>query len=198
MSKNIQNPFNEFLFEAAEPDTTEPDGTNEPVEQPADDPSADETSPEDQPDPSLAQDIAGDNSDLDTKIETLQKELDELQKKYDLENEVNLLKRRLDNLNIVDDTNLNDSLNQSAKLEIKFVKRAIRRIKSKIIKEGNLSSSQQNKIILELETNPQLTSQEIAAKLSSDIKAKEQDIFDFIRNSDFRFRHRHRRLRDSN
>jgi hypothetical protein len=172
---------------------TEDTGTNEPVEEPVDDAAI---KPGDAPDPALAEGLANDTSEIDSQVDKMQKELDELQKKFNLENEVKILKRRLDNITVTDDTNMNDSLNQSAHREIRYVKRAMRRLMSKYFKEGSLSSVQEDKIISELETNPQLSGQEIAAKLSSEIKAKEQDIFDFIRNTDFRFRHRHRRLRD--
>jgi hypothetical protein len=36
-----------------------------------------------------------------------------------------------------------------------------------------------------------MSCQQIAASLASKLNASEQDIFDFIRNTDYRFRHRH-------
>jgi hypothetical protein len=190
----VDEPVADVPVEDTGTDTTDT-GTNEPVEEPVDDTTA-EPKPGDAPDPALAQDLGNDTSEINSQVDKMQKELDELQKKFNLEDEVKVLKRRLDNITVTDDANLNDSLNQSACREIKFVKRAMRRLMSKYFKEGSLSSIQEDRIISELEANPQLTGQEIAAKLTLEIRAKEQDIFDYIRNTDFRFRHRHRRLRD--
>lgn len=185
----MEYPWNDnFIVEAAE-DT----GTNEPVDTTNEDTGTNEpvdTSSE-EPDPSLAKDLAGieDTSNLQTEIDDLKKQIEDLQKKFDLETEVALLKKRLDNIHVKDDTDMNDSINQSACREVKYVKRAVRRLgKNKV---SGLTSSQQNSIITMLEQHPQMSCQEIASQLSDELHASEQDIFDFIRNSDYRFRHRH-------
>jgi phosphopantetheine adenylyltransferase len=174
----MEYPWNDaFLIEAAE-DT----GTNEPVD----------TTSEEEPDPELAQDLTetGDTSELQAEIDNLKKQIEELQKNFDLENEVKLLKKRLDNISMPSDTDLNDSINQSASREVKYIKRAVRRFLSKN-KISGLTSAQQDAIISRLEQHPQSSCQEISSQLSKEIGASEQDIFDFIRNSDYRFRHRH-------
>jgi len=181
-----------FLFNAAEGEDTPPDeetGTNEPVNVPA----------EDEPDPELAQDLVGeenteDQDDIQLQVDELRQQIEDLSKSLDIENELEVLKRRIDNFSIPDNTDLNDSIYQTAFSEIKYVKRALRRIKESFKKQANLSSEQIEAIIIELENNSQLTCQEVAAKLSPVINANEQDIIDFIRNSDYRFRHRHRRF----
>jgi phosphomevalonate kinase len=179
---------NEIIIQAAESDPET--GTNEPVGSPKGESTTD--SPEDQPDPSLAEQIVSGDTGIDTQaqIDELKKQLEDMLKKFDLENEVQDLKKRLENIHVPDDTNMNDSLNQSASTQIKFVKRAIRRIMSKNVVAG-LTGKQQQLITTELDQHPQLSCQQISAELSEKIGASEQDIFDFIRNSDYRFRHRH-------
>lgn len=191
----MEYPWNkEILIQAAEPETEEPkvdsepdpeSGTNEPVGAPEGDVPA-----EDKPDPELAGDIAGtepSGSDVQTQIEDLKKQLDEINKKFDLETEVNILKKRLENVHVPDETDLNDSLNQTAS-KISFVKRAIRRILSK---KSCLTGAQQQLITTELDQHPQLSCQQMSAKLAKELGASEQDIYDFIRYSDYRYRHRH-------
>jgi len=180
-----------YSKQAADPeDKPEDDGTNEPVDQPAED-----TSTEDQPDPALAEDLTGDadmggDTDLQAEIDDLKKQLEDLKKENDLEAQVDRIKRRLDNVTVQDDADTNDSIFQSASKEVNYVKRAIRRISSKI-KNAGLTGAQQQLIITELDQHPQSSCQQIAASLASKLDVCEQDIFDFIRNSDYRFRHRH-------
>lgn len=180
-------------------------GTNEPVDVPAD-----SANPDEQPNPDLAQDITEsdplsdigtdavdtsaqpvDTSAIDgmqTQIDDLKKQLEDLQSDYDMEGQIEILKKRLDNLQTLDDVDLNDSLNQSASSEISYIKRAIRRYQ---LKKTSLTGEQQTEINLKLEQHPQMSCQEIAAEIASSTGANEQDIIDFIRNSEFRFRHRH-------
>jgi len=176
--------IDKFIVNSAE--DTPPDeetGTNQPVE------------PDEEPNPELAKDIVEGEpqetyiepetiNNLQTQIEDLQKQIEDLQKQDDLEVEIERIKNRLDNISVPDDTDLNDSLFQSASSKIKYLKRAIRRIKP-------LNSEQITQINLKLEQKPQMSCQEIALDLAKTIGAKEQDIIDYIRNSEFRFRHRH-------
>jgi hypothetical protein len=194
-------PWSEFLIEAAEPEKeSDPDtGTNEPV----DTGKKDEDTPPDEsvdtgaePDPEMAEDLAGGapaeavDTGAQKEIEELKKQIEELKKKFDLETEVKQLKKRLDNISFPEDVSLNDSINQSASREIKYIKRAIRRFFLKN-KTSSLTGNQQQYIISELDQHPSQSFQDLAAKLSPMIYASEQDIFDFIRNTDYRFRHRH-------
>jgi exonuclease VII large subunit len=187
----MEYPWNTFLIEAAEPkDPNQPDpdtGTNEPVD-PGD---VDTVDPTEQPDPSLAEDlVTGDTGELQAEVDDLKKQIEELTKKFDLETEVEQLKKRLDNVSVPDDTDLNDSINQSASREIKYIKRAVRRFLMKN-KTSGLTGSQQQRIISELEKQPDSSCQQISSQLAKELEVSEQDIFDFIRNSDYRFRHRH-------
>jgi hypothetical protein len=187
----MEYPWNTFLIEAAEPkDPNQSDpntGTNEPV----DSGDVDTVDPTEQPDKSLAEDlVTSDSGELQAEVDELKKQIEDLTKKFDLETEVELLKKRLDNVSVPDDTDMNDSLNQSASREIKYIKRAVRRFLLKN-KTSSLTGSQQQSIILELEKQPNSSCQQIASQLANDLKVSEQDIFDFIRNSDYRFRHRH-------
>lgn len=194
-----------FIIQAADPadptqdeqpdaQDTPPDeatGTNEPVVTDETDPNAD---PSNEPDPSLAQDIADadptmtdvepDTSGLQTQIEDLKKQIEDLKSENDMETQIQDLKRRLDNISVNDETNLNDDIFQSASREVNYIKRALRRV-------SGLTGSQRQMIEAELEKKPQQSCQEIAANISKSIGASEQDIIDFIRNSDYRFRHRH-------
>lgn len=186
--------FNDkFLIEAAPEDdaaTKEDTGTNEPVTTPEPEDTG-EAKDDEQPDTAMANDLVGAPGEDD--LEQLKKEVEELKKKFDVEDEVERIKKRLDNLSVPDDANLNDSIYQSAhKDEIRYIKRAIRRFLSKK-NASSLTGEQQQKIITELDQNSDITNQQIAAKLSPVIHASEQDIFDFIRNTDYRFRHRHHR-----
>jgi len=113
--------------------------------------------------------------------------LDEINKKFDLQTEVDILKKRLENVHVPDETDLNDTLNQTAS-KISFVKRAIRRILSK---KSCLSGEQQQLITTELDQHPQLSCQQMSSKLAKELGASEHDIYDFIKNSDYRYRHRH-------
>jgi len=172
----------------ADPET----GTNEPVDilENTDEPKEpqDTGNPEDKPDPDLANEIAGDSSDVQSQIDALKGQVEELSKNIDLQSQIDILKRKIENINVLDDADNNDNINQSANSKINYIKRAIRRLKS-----YNLTSEQQQQIISELEQSPQLANCEIALKLSPSIDASEQDIVDFIRSTDYRFRHRHRR-----
>lgn len=175
-----------FIIQAEVKDTPpdETTGTNEPVES-----DITELDQQDQPDTALAEDLSGiseDDSDIQAQIDSLKSQIEELQKNFKLQDEVEILKKRIDNIFVNDDTDMNDSINQTAFIKIRHIKRSMRRL-------ANLSSEQQQLIIAELEQTPELSCQEIAAKMTSQIKAKEQDIIDFIRNTDYRFRHRHRR-----
>ena len=127
---------------------------------------------------------------LKQEISDLKEQLDEIKKNFDMEDEVKKIKMRLDNLDIQDSTNLNDSLFQIACKDIKIIKRAVRRCYAKI---SNLNSEQQNKIINEIKANPRLSYQEISKKLSGVIGARQLDIFDFLMNTDYEYRHRHTR-----
>lgn len=180
-------------------------GTNEPVDVPAD-----SANPDEQPNPDLAQDITESDplsdigmqpadtsaesvdtsaiNEIQTQIDDLKKQLEDLQSDYDMEGEIEILKKRLDNLRTLDDSDLNDNLNQSASTQINYIKRAIRRYQ---LKKIALTGEQQTQINLKLEQNPEMSCQEIAAEIASNIGANEQDVIDFIRNSEFRFRHRH-------
>jgi hypothetical protein len=128
--------------------------------------------------------------ELKQQISELKEQLDELQKSSDVEEEVNKLKQRLDNLDIPDEANLNDSLFQISKKDIQIIKRAIRRC---FAKASSLNSKQQEKIINEVRQNSHLSYQEISKKLSGVLGARQLDIFDFLMNTDYGFRHRHRR-----
>jgi hypothetical protein len=183
----MEYPWNEFLIEAVVAEDTPPDeetGTNEPVDTSTQDNEnvEEDTSQED------TEDFTG---DLQAQIDELKSQIEELMKKDDVENEIQRLKTRLDNLNIPDDPDMNDSIFQSASREIKYLKRALRRLGA--VKKAELSGEQQELIINELEQRPERSCQEIAQDLAEKINADEQDIFDFIRNTDYRFRHRHRR-----
>lgn len=188
--------IDKLLMQAAPAEDTPPDettGTNEPVDVPADE------NPDEQPNPDLAQDIAdmtpsdtgaepdADTNELQAEIDELKKQLEDLKSEQDVQSEIDELKRRLDTLQVPDDTDMNDSLFQSASLEIKYLKRAFRRIK----RNCGLSGSQRSIIDMKLEQRPSMSNQAIAAELASIVKANEQDIFDYIMNSEFRFRHRH-------
>jgi hypothetical protein len=193
--------LDKFIFEAQQPEDTPPDeetGTNEPV-------NTTEENPDEQPDKSLAEDLTStedvlpdevtptdagtsfDTSGLQSQIDGLKKKLEEIQKNFDLEEEINILKRKLENISVQDDTNLNDSIFQSACMKIKYIKRAVRRF---LDKKARLYGKQQQLIETMLEQKPEMSSQEIAAQLTEIINMPEQDIIDFIRNSEFRFRHR--------
>jgi hypothetical protein len=192
--------LDKFVFEAQEdapPD--EETGTNEPVDVPAEE----ETNPEEEPSPELAKDLTEgdvlpdeatptdtgvDTSGLQSQIDDLKKQLEEVQKSFNLEERLEDLKRRLENVSVPDSTDMNDSIFQSASSEIKYIKRAMRRFF--IDKKAKLSGNQRQVIESVLEQKPEMTSQEIAAQLATTINASEQDIVDFIRNSEFRFRHR--------
>jgi len=178
-------PADTTLVEDTPPD--EETGTNEPV------------SIEDQPDPELANDLTGEDqvseqpvietdTGIQTQIDDLKKQIEELNKDKNLQLKVDLLEKRLNNISVQDQTDLIGTIFQSASSEIKYIKRAIRRIK-----QSSLSGEQQQLISNELEQTPELSCQEIAAKLAQKLNASEQDIIDFIRNTDYRFRHRHRR-----
>jgi hypothetical protein len=198
-----------FVMHAAPEDLPQEDtGTNEPV---------DTTNTEDMPDSSLAEDLTGEtidqtntdsqmdttqpeesidmtgNDQLQQQIDDLKKQIDDLQGMFDLEEEVSILKKRIDNINIPDDPDMNDSIFQSASSEVKYIKRAMRRFVSKTKKQSGLTGDQEQLIINELEQTPELSCQEVAFKLAPQINVTEQDIVDFIRNTDYRFRHRHRR-----
>ena len=197
--KNEIYPWTEFLIEAAEPDDKEDKGTNEPVDkkEDADTGTNEPVSEGDEPDKDMAEDLTNPPSEaVDTgaqnEIEDLKKQIDELKKKFDIETEVEQLKKRLDNMSVVDEASLNDNINQSASSEIKYIKRALRRFLIKN-KTAGLTGHQQSCIISELDLHPTESNQALAAKLSSEINASQQDIIDFIRSTDYRFRHRHRR-----
>lgn len=212
--------FDNFIFVSADEsaDQTETDSTEEtssdiPLEDTSDtttdesdvDETTNEENPDDQPNADLAEDIANGtdempieeapnvdtdtNVDLQTQIEDLKKQIEGLQKDEDLEDKIETINKRLNNLQVPDDADLNDEIFQSSSSKIKLLKRAMRRISMSI--KSSLSGEQQTKIIEELKQNPEMTCQEVAAKIHDDIKANEQDIIDFIRNSEFRFRHRH-------
>ncbi|MDD5650074.1 MAG: hypothetical protein PHF86_06625 [Candidatus Nanoarchaeia archaeon] len=193
--------FDRFIRQSAPAEDTPPDettGTNEPVDVPADDPSV---SPDEQPNPDLAQDIAdmpatdtgaeapsdAGTDALQSQIDELKKQLEDLQTDYDTQGEIDELKKRIDNLRVPDDIDMNDSLFQSAAIEINYLKRACRRLNRKC----GLTGSQRTLINMRLEQHPTMSNQEIAAELASIVGAKQQDIFEYIMNSEFRFRHRH-------
>lgn len=183
---------NFFLFEGAEDTPPDPEtGTNEPVSVGD---MTDTENPEDQPDTSLAEDLTGtDSGDLQAQISELNAKIEELSKNFDLGKEVEILKKRLDNINIPSDSDLNDSLFQTASSDVKYIKRALRRVANKISKKSNLNGEQQSLIISELEQNKDKTCQEVAFEFAKNLNVSEQDIIDFIRNTDYRFRHRERR-----
>ncbi|MDD5650228.1 MAG: hypothetical protein PHF86_07430 [Candidatus Nanoarchaeia archaeon] len=191
--------FDKFAIEAAE--DTEPDeetGTNEPVSV------DDETeNVEEQPDTEMAKDLTEDTgttesepvvqdtvdvNNIQEQIDGLKTQIEDMQKNFDLEDEVKDLKRRIENISVPDETNTNDDIFQSASLQINYIKRSIRRFFR--VKTSKLSGKQQKAIEDLLEQKPSMSSQEIALQLSKSINASDQDIIDFIRNSEFRFRHR--------
>jgi len=192
--------LNKFVIEAQEPlpKDSPPDestGTNEPVDVPAD-----EVNPEDQPNPELAGELTEgepptedpgesliDTSEFQTQIDDLKKQIEELQKGEDLQQEIEILKKKIDNVNPLDDTDLNDDIYQSASAKIKYLKRAMRRLARK----AGLTGAQRQLIEAEMTQSHESTCQEIASKLAPKMNVSEQDIIDFIRNSEFRFRHRH-------
>lgn len=192
----LETPPDEGVTEDIPPD--EDTGTNEPV-------SAPEENPDEQPNPELAKDItdsepmgdAGtgaetggeDTSQLQTQIDDLKKQLEDLKSESDAKEQIEIIKKRLENLQVPDDPDLNDSIFQSASQEICYLRRAIRRYAKKL----PLTGEQKDLINLKLEQQPEASFQEIAAEMSKEIGADEQNIIDYIRNSEFRFRHRHRR-----
>jgi len=127
---------------------------------------------------------------LKQEIDSLKKKIKELEGNFDLETEVTQIKKRLDNLNVPDNADINDNLFESGSIELKQIKRSMRRM---FAKKADLNGQQQEKIILEIKTNPQLSYQQLAKKLSSMIDANEQDIFDYLSNLGHEYKHRHRR-----
>jgi len=212
-------PFlNHLLFQAADP---EDPSTDTPAEDPAADEATDapvedtpqEDAPVDPEDLPVGSEALGDTTEtpaeggpdlnaivgetgqadvdaLKQEIDSLKKKIKELEGNFDLETEMDQIKKRLDNLNVPDDADINDNLFESGSTELKQIKRAMRRM---FAKKADLSGQQQEKIILEIRTNPQLSYQQLAKKLSSMINANEQDIFDYLSNLGHEYKHRHRR-----
>jgi len=60
-------------------------------------------------------------------VEDLKKEMKEVSKQETLEQQIKQLKKRLDNLDIQDDADLNDTIYQAASSKIKFVERLMKR-----------------------------------------------------------------------
>ena len=121
-------------------------------------------------------------------IDALKKELEELKSNKDLEDEVERLKKKIDNINIDDDTNLNDSIYQSAS-KVAYVKRAMRRIFKK--RASYLTTEQQEAVMNELRKNGDIPYQQLAQSMADTIGAKEDDIFMFLTN--FANSNKHRR-----
>lgn len=67
-------------------------------------------------------------SKLKEEINTLKTSLDDLKKEKDVQQQIDFLRKKLENFNVVDNTDLNDSIFQTAKTEINFIKRALRRL----------------------------------------------------------------------
>lgn len=155
--------------DAAASDATEPQAEDAVEEQPA-------------------EDIEEDSSnDIQKEVEDLKEQLAEIKKNFDMEDEVKAIKRRLDNMVVPDETDLNDSLFQIARKDIQIIKRAIRRCYAKI---SSLTGNQQERIVNEVRQNPQLSYQEVSKKLSGVLGARQHDIFDFLMNTDTGIRHK--------
>lgn len=169
-------------------------GTNVPVNVPDD-----SSNPDDVPNHDLAESITDSESTdtgvespdadietLKTQIENLKKQIEDLQADSDMQSELEIIKKRVDNIRSLNDPDLNDSIFQSASVEISYLKRAVRRF----FIRTSFSGEKRTLIDKKIEQRPQMSRQEIAAEMSNEIGVNEQDIIDYIRNSEFRFRHR--------
>jgi hypothetical protein len=92
---------------------------SETTEKPSEDTSiTEETTSESQP-------VTDEN--VQKELDTLKKQIEDLSKEKDLQAEIDMLKKKIENFNIVDNADLNSSINQSAS-KLSFIKRALRRL----------------------------------------------------------------------
>jgi len=133
-----------------------------------------------------AETSTGDSEQIESlkkEVENLKKELQEKKQKEETQNQIDELKKRIDKIEVQDDTNLNDSIYQSA--AIKHAQRMLRRIKNKIAQSSTKLTTKQIEIIQqEYLTNTHLSAQELANKISKKVDANHNDIYQFLMNFD--------------
>jgi hypothetical protein len=140
--------------------------------------------PEDAPPEALPEvPTVGDVSKVVNDLKDLKKQVKELYTEKDLQSQLDVLKRRIEDIQIPDEANLNSTMFQSAS-KIGYVKREWRRFKAQLSKKSVLTGPQRSTIENYLNQHFEMSYPELAAFIAQRVNADKGEVFCYLMTLD--------------